>query len=221
VNATVISSSEIECITPPHTSGRVPVRVSYRGDRGKSVSEPLYFTYVDRPRIISLDPPCGPVQGFTQIVVKGRNFVELGANSAFCIFNETHYMNTTVIDTETLLCSTPRLPERERSLPAKDLVYRVRVTMDKGESRTTEFTPFAYYFDSYLTHVEADKGPVTGNTTSYLTGKGFTHPNVCNFKVRYGALEVTPKVHNDTMIETVSPEVNLPGGVVLATSGNG
>ena len=54
-----------------------------------------------------------------------------------------------------------------------------------------------------------------------LTGKGFTHPNVCNFKIRYGALEVTPKVHNDTMIESVSPEVNLPGSVVLATSGNG
>lgn len=48
-NATFISSQEIECVSPPHTRGKIPVQATYLGDRGKSVSEPLYFTFVERP----------------------------------------------------------------------------------------------------------------------------------------------------------------------------
>jgi hypothetical protein len=49
VNATMISAQEIECITPPHKVGKIEVKVTYLGDKGKSISEPLYFTYVERP----------------------------------------------------------------------------------------------------------------------------------------------------------------------------
>lgn len=49
VNATVISSQEVECISPPHKTGTIPVKVTYLDDKGKSLSEPLYFTYVERP----------------------------------------------------------------------------------------------------------------------------------------------------------------------------
>jgi len=69
---------------------------------------------------------------------------------------------------------------------------------------------------------DAALGPITGNTNSVLSGVGFKHRNVCNLKVRYGALEVQPhEVHNDTTIETKSPVVNLPDQVTLSPSGNG
>lgn len=222
VNATVISSQEIECISPPHKTGTIPVKVTYLDDKGKSLSEPLYFTFVERPQILAIDPPCGPVQGYTQIMVTGKNFVNLGPDMAFCVFNMTHYMNVTFIDDQHLYCSTPRLPENERSQPAKDMIYEVRITVDDRSTFTTAHQNFGYYFDSEINAViDSNRGPVIGGTTSSLQGKGFKHPNVCNMKVRYGALEVTPNIFNDTSMQTSSPRVNLPGAVKLATSGNG
>jgi len=44
---------------------------------------------------------------------------------------------------------------------------------------------------------------------------------VCNLKIRYGALEVTPTIVNGTVVETVSPQVSVPDAVVLSPSGNG
>ena len=131
-------------------------------------------------------------------------------------------MNVTLIDEENLYCSSPRLPNNERSLPAGDMIYEVRVTVDNKSTMTKDHKNFGYYFDSELSAVvEAENGPVSGGTQSLLIGKGFTHPNVCNLKVRYGGIEVNPKLLNSTTLSTLSPRVNLPGSVVLATSGNG
>ena len=47
---------------------------------------------------MSLEPPCGPTYGYTQIVVKGKNFVNMGLNKAKCIFNGKKAMNVTIID---------------------------------------------------------------------------------------------------------------------------
>lgn len=221
VNATMVNSQEITCISPPHAVGKVPVQTTVYGDAQKSISEPVYFTYIQRPKVISIDPPCGPVNGMTQIKVVGENFVSLGPNMAYCLFNNTHYMNVTIIDSQTLFCSTPKLPTNERSLPAERMFYNVSVTVDKLSTHSLEKVNFGYYFDSELSSVENAVGPVTGGTVSTLHGKGFTHPNVCKPRVRYGALEVTPSSINATFITAVAPMVNLPGPVVLATSGNG
>jgi hypothetical protein len=112
---------------------------------------------------------------------------------AFCVFNNTHFMNVTFIDEQNLYCSTPRLPENERSQPAKDMIYEVKITVDDRSTFTLAHVNFGYYFDSELSAVvNSEVGPSTGGTQSYLHGKGFKHPNVCNPKVRYGAIEVTP-----------------------------
>ena len=54
-----------------------------------------------------------------------------------------------------------------------------------------------------------------------MVGRGFRHENVCNLKIRYGALETTPDIVNNTVVKTVSPRVSVPDAVVLAPSGNG
>ena len=64
-------------------------------------------------------------------------------------------------------------------------------------------------------------GPIVGGTQSTLVGRGFKHENVCNLKIRYGALEVTPQIVNNTAVKTVSPRVSVPDAVVLSPSGNG
>lgn len=65
VNATWINPSQIECISPPHAVGKVKLQTTVLGDQGKSMSEPLYYNYFDRPQVLAIDPPCGPVTGFT------------------------------------------------------------------------------------------------------------------------------------------------------------
>lgn len=199
----------------------VKVQTTVVGDFGKSLSEPIYFNCIERPKIISIDPPCGPVTGYTQIAVHGSNFADLGPNKAFCVFNNTHYMNATIINENMLYCSSPKLPQNLQTLPAKELNYQIQVAIGTKHTKSVEKISFNYYHDSELSDVLHNKGPVAGGTTSILRGRGFTHPNVCNFKLRYGAIEVTPKVLNSTAIEAKSPRVNLPGPVVLATSGNG
>jgi hypothetical protein len=63
--------------------------------------------YYDSPIITNAYPTCGPESGFTQIEVTGKNFVDLGRNTALCIFNETIYTNATVFSENQLYCDSP------------------------------------------------------------------------------------------------------------------
>lgn len=63
-----------------------------------------------------------------------------------------------------------------------------------GVEKTDEKIKFFYYPDVKITQIVNNVGPVTGGTTSYIAGVSFTHPNVCNPKVKYGALEVQPEM---------------------------
>jgi len=181
----------------------------------------VQYLYYETPVVRELDPPCGPVTGYTEIAVKGKNFMNLGFGLAKCVFNGTYYMNATIVNEERIDCSTPPLTLEQQSLPPQYMFYYVAVTLN-GNENTEELMKFAYYPELIISSVEdADLGPVSGGTVSEVSGLGFTHPNVCNLKVRYGALEVTPNhVYNDTHIQTTSPEVNVPDAVVLAPSGN-
>ena len=81
---------------------------------------------------------------------------------------------------------------------------------------------FWYYPDPEISQVlDSPLGPVEGGTDSTIMGRGFKHENVCNLKIRYSALEVTPQIVNNTMVKTVSPRVSVPDAVILAPSGNG
>ena len=57
----------------------------------------MEYLYYQNPVVTELVPPSGPVSGFTQISVTGQNFVDLGHNSAVCVFNKTIFTNATVI----------------------------------------------------------------------------------------------------------------------------
>ena len=68
--------------------------------------------------------------------------------------------------------------------------------------------------------LNSPQGPIAGDTKSTLIGRNFNQTNVCNRRVKYGAIEVTPHLVNDTCMEVVSPRVSAPGAVVLSPSGN-
>lgn len=192
----------------------------YEEDGEPSRSNPLPFLYYETPEISSIEPACGPTYGRTQITIKGKNFIDLGFGRAFCIFNGTRWMNTTIIDKNTILCQTPPLTRYETLLTQQDMVYQVRITLN-AKDQTPSYALFNYYHEPQIQQVvDSPKGPISGSTKSTLIGRNFNQRNICNLKVRYGALEVTPKRFNDTHLQTISPRVSAPGAVVLAASGN-
>ena len=221
----LIGASQVKCRSPPmENAGPVALRITYEGAGEQAGSDSTTFTYYETPIVESIDPPCGPDYGYTQITVSGKHFVETAFGKAKCVFNQTHFMNATIVNENTIKCSTPILPPDAAGLPPKYQHYVVQVTLNERDfSDSVSRVQFAYYPDPHITATkDANVGPVTGGTTSNLTGIGFTHPNVCKLRVRYGAIEVTPSsVESDSNIITKSPAVNVPDAVVLAASGNG
>jgi len=154
-------------------------------------------------------------------MVKGKNFLDMGLNKAKCIWNGHKQMNVTIIDEGTLYCSSPPMTRAESLMPWADMRHTVEITLN-GAEHTTNGVKFAYYPDPEISAVkDSPRGPVEGGTLSHLIGRGFKHENVCNLKIRYGALEVTPEITNGTHVKTISPRVSVPDAVVLAPSGNG
>ena len=196
------SITQVICVSPKVPNpGPINVTLMYQEDGTRSESNPVIFTYFDAPQLVSIGPKCGPTYGQTQLTVIGSSFIESGFGRAKCVFNNTRYTNATVVNSEKLYCSTPKLTDFEASLPWQDMKYVVRVTMN-GEHLTDGSGEFAYYHDPEIINTrDSNIGPVSGGTLSILEGRGFANPNVCNLKVRYGALEVTPtQVFNNTMI---------------------
>ena len=219
--AKLVTTSEIECVTPKWPEPRnVPVWVIYEEDGERSRSTSIPFLYYETPEVHSLEPPCGPTYGYTQITVKGKNFINLGLNRAKCIFHGKKPMNVTIIDENTLICSSPPLTRSESLMPPLDMRHTLEVTLNGAET-TDNKVKFAYYPDPEINQVINNLGPVQGGTSSTLVGRGFQHENVCHLTVRYGALESTPEIVNNTVVRTTSPRVSVPDAVVLSPSGNG
>jgi hypothetical protein len=77
VQARYVSKQHLICKSPEVMEpGETKLIVKYQNDRFES--DVLTYTYFANPILNEdpLSPPCGPVEGFTQITVRGKNFVE-------------------------------------------------------------------------------------------------------------------------------------------------
>lgn len=194
---------QIKCLSPPFpTPGIVPLSIAYDGEDDKFYSESFDYLYYETPQILKLEPACGPITGYTQITIIGRNFIDMGFGKVKCSFNNT-LMNATIVNEQTIKCSSPRLTEDQESVDTPYLKSFVKVTLN-GREFTLEELQFNYYPELKITKVNRNNGPVSGNTKSIIEGENFNHPHCCNLTVRYGAIEVTPILKNDTFI-IVSP----------------
>jgi len=98
-------------------------------------SSPVQYLYYKNPVVTSVVPPSGPEKGFTQLVVTGENFVDLGHNSAICVFNKNIYTNATVISERQIICDSPSILNKQgySELPeGKTVSYVVDVSIDGG-----------------------------------------------------------------------------------------
>jgi large repetitive protein len=147
--------------------GDVKFIVKYQNDRFES--DVMTYTYFASPVLNEdpLSPSCGPVEGFTQITVRGKNFVEFHFGQAKCIFNGTMFMNATVLNSDTMVCDSPTLDTTN-----PEMWYNISVTLD-GNYRTNASAVFKYYREPTISSISPVRGPIAGGTDSVIHGKGF------------------------------------------------
>ena len=181
------SKSKVKCTSPPADQpGEVAFSISYEGEHDTSQVVP--FLYYETPVVKEIEPTCGPVTGYTQITVKGDNFIKMGFGRAKCIFNNTIYMNATIMDQHHIKCDSPMLDsELGQGSDAKAPFYYVSVTLNGGREQSEAAARFTYYIDPPIKSVLPNRGPLRGGTKSILQGKGFRQEGACNVTVRYGA----------------------------------
>lgn len=77
---TVASSTEIDAISPPESSGTAAITVTNPG--GQSASLPSGFTFSSGPSLSTISPNTGPVTGGTTVTISGSGF-QSGASVSF------------------------------------------------------------------------------------------------------------------------------------------
>ncbi|HET9180174.1 MAG TPA: IPT/TIG domain-containing protein [Terriglobia bacterium] len=77
---TVASSTEIDAISPPESSGTAAITVT--NPDGQSASLPSGFTYSSGPSLSTISPNTGPVTGGTTVTISGSGF-QSGASVSF------------------------------------------------------------------------------------------------------------------------------------------
>ena len=192
VKAKLKSSSEIECTSPPFTNpGFVNLQISlYPG----LYSSPVQFLFYKNPVVTDIFPNSGPLGGFTQIMVRGQNFIDLGHNSAMCVFNSTHHTNATVLSDTTILCDSPSILDKQGYPTVSDPTgqfYIVQVSVDGGIIKSKEGSIFSYYEEPKIEAITPSRGPVKGGTPVTLHGSGFNQLEGAKV-VRVGHLTVEP-----------------------------
>lgn len=165
------SSSEIKCKAPAvNEPGLVDLTISlYPG----LYSSPVDYLYYKNPVVETIAPTSGPEEGYTQIQVKGKNFVDLGHNSALCVFNDTKYTNATVVSETEIVCDSPGIINKQgyAELPEGGGKYHdVKITLDGGLRTSNSSANFDYYDQPKVTSVSPALGPIKGGTTVTLKG---------------------------------------------------
>jgi hypothetical protein len=183
---TFIDESKIKCVSPPADNpGYVNLIISYEGD--KYDSESVEYLYYETPVVADVLPTCGPVTGYTQLTIVGKNFIDMGFGKVKCIFNNTIQMNATIMDETLIKCDSPPLEQGHQTEGNTAPFYFVSLTLN-GREFTENKYKFQYYIDPKMKIIWPNTGPMSGNTSSNITGKGFKQPGVCNITVRYGSI---------------------------------
>ena len=187
-------------------------------------SSPVQFLYYETPTVREIAPPCGPESGFTQLIVTGANFVDLGSDMAVCVFNRTIMTNATVLSATEILCDTPSILNKHgySDLPEGTVpMYNVTVSLDGGAQKSEGSAQFYYYREPVISKVTPPLGPLRTGTTVVLTGTGFGQEKGCKRIVRVGHLQVEPLNYTNTTITFQAPVAAQPSTAVVSVSLNG
>ena len=205
VPATKISDGKVECTSPPHEVGIVPLQILSPISRNH-FQQVLYI--FDKPVFLQdFTPTAGTVRGDTTIYLHGENFV--ADDMLQCRFGDTTMIKATYLSSKLITCVTPAsFPSTKLLSVTQNGQYFVKF------SKTFDYLPEFNVFSTNLF-----TGSVNGGTEVSIFGTGFTkrYEAACSF----GSKIVQAHVINDTNAWCLSPSQESIGTVPVEISLNG
>lgn len=191
--AKVISSTEIECYSPPSFEDR-EVEVEITLNNREWTEDNVLFYYYHPPFVYSIIPKMGPISGGTVVTITGSNFENTGY--VMCLFGNT-YAKGEYISQNELKCVSPRVEK------AGTVGLAVAIREDEFSSGVN--TKYRYYSTPSLEGGEPLCGPMSGDTQITLYGTNFPRDEVqiqCVFNRKYFR---NATVMSDTELKCNSP----------------
>ncbi|MCQ2816881.1 MAG: IPT/TIG domain-containing protein [archaeon] len=214
-----VDDSHVNCTSPPiQKPGKVPLKVAFRENE---FSDPFPLDCFDNPVLESIDPQTGPEPGDTLLKCKGKKFPVGSSNSIKCVFNKKILREATVIDDETLYCSTPSVLNKNGINEGNVKEYPVDLTMDNGAQLIGKTQKFQYYKQHTIDKVEPSIGPVEGLTKVKLYGQDFSNLDKNKLSVRFATYKAKIlEVGKNNIITVEAPPANFTGPVAVQISFN-
>jgi hypothetical protein len=209
--ARFISSTQLECTTPPHSPAIVDVEVSFNGGvdwHAQAVGDSIEYRYSDIPVISNISPEFGPSNGGSSITITGSNFEF--SNDLQCKFGSL-YVFATFISSSEIICIAPA------SANASSIDITVS---NNGHDISSERFTFTYEESPTITSISPREGPISGGNAVALTGIGF----VPNMKCAFGDNNVLSTYVDQNKIVCTSPPASTSSSssiVALEISSNG
>ncbi|MCL1929882.1 IPT/TIG domain-containing protein [Candidatus Saccharibacteria bacterium] len=164
-NVTIVSDSELTCVTPAHSPGFVNIVVSVNNNDPTPPSASLNSAYeYERPLIVTaITPDRGPITGGQQVTITGEAF-EQGSQIVppSVTLGGAPCTNVVVVSDTKLTCTTPI-----------HAAGSVNVSVDIGNQTATLPYAYTYYKPTTVTSITPNYGIEAGGTSVTITGSGF------------------------------------------------
>jgi len=217
-SVSVISSTEIHCITVSGTAGTT-VNLVVTTPSGQSSPLTSAYKYFAAPTVTSITPNKGPSAGGQSVTIGGTNFYDgntlltatIGGTSSYC----TIANRSTDITTTSILCTTPA----GTSGTAKD------VTVITGSGSNTSSGAYTYFDLPTITSIVPNAGPTGTANPITINGTGFYDiiPSPMASVTVGGQTCTSPTVVSTTQMTCTTPAfAGSPGAKnVIITTGSG
>jgi N-acetylneuraminic acid mutarotase len=188
----LFSPTELRLETPPGTAGPKPVRVT--NPDGQEAMEEDGFSYNRAPRIISISPSAGPLEGGTPITITGERFIR-GLDVL---------IGGTEADVEVAL------PTRITALtPPSDVGLKDVTVRNPDGQRDTLEDAFTYNTAPVIVRVTPDNGRLAGGTRITIQGGGFQPGAEVRISINQGAYRAASSV--EVMSSSIITALTPPG----------
>lgn len=213
--ATVVTASQMTCITGVHSAGQVNLSIANRS--GLSVAATNVFTYQAAPQISSITPKSGSDLGGTAVTILGSNFSSLDGLPTVDIGGSACGSVSVNSDTN-ITCTT---------IGGTAGIHNVSVT--NADTQVGYLSNgYEYQATPTISAISPVAGPLLGGGTATITGTGFSDfdgdPTVtvggasCDDVVVDSSTQITCKLPGGTL-GTADVKVQLFSGLNVTSSG--
>ena len=207
VPATYISSTVIQCITPPHDQGVVSVNVTNDGYEFVELPETFTYTLPINVTVSSLSPIVGWTTGGSLISIQADNF--LNTTELSCMF-DTSVVSATYVSASNITCLTP--------IHTNGTV-NVSVTNDGYEwVQLPQQFEYTIPIDVSVSSVSPAVGWSTGQSVITVIARNFL--NTSELSCMFDTITVAATYINDTTIVCITP-AHAVGSVPVSVSNDG